>query len=87
MQKPPTCAEEFDADRQIIGVCKVAAFQLIKTLPFHLNVIQMSDCLSHFSSVGYTLESRVRQPPLIPRGLSPLPLPAKGRQGAAPCIS
>ena len=30
---------------------------------------------------------RVRQPPLIPRGLSPLPLPAKGRQGAAPCIS
>ena len=30
---------------------------------------------------------RVRQPPPNPRGLSPSPLPAKGRQGAAPAIS
>ena len=30
---------------------------------------------------------RVRQPPPNPRGLSPSPLPAEGRQGAAPAIS
>ena len=31
--------------------------------------------------------TRVRQPPPNPRGLSPSPLPAEGRQGAAPAIS
>ena len=30
---------------------------------------------------------RARQPPQIPRGLGPLPLPVKKWQGAAPCIS
>ena len=31
--------------------------------------------------------ARVRQPPQVPRGLSPWPLLAERRQGAAPCIS
>lgn len=55
----------------------------------HVDILRdnISAAQQHPMCGNWAAGIRVRQPPQIPRGLSPWPLPAERQQGAAPCIA